>query len=71
FSAKPVKVDASNAAQYLSVFYSDDNTVKPVPESALNTLLWRHNPDVSYQTYIDIIDNLSTLDYMLGINGLN
>jgi ABC-type sugar transport system substrate-binding protein len=71
FSAKPVKVDASNAEQYLSVFFSDDSTIKPVPESALRSLLWRSNPDVSYQTYIDMIDNLSTLDYMLGINGLN
>ncbi|MDR2664646.1 MAG: substrate-binding domain-containing protein [Oscillospiraceae bacterium] len=71
FSAKPVKVDASNAEQYLSVFYSADNSIKPIPETALRSLLWRDNPDVSYQTYIDMIDNLSTLDYMLDINGLN
>jgi ribose transport system substrate-binding protein len=69
FSAKPIKVDASNAEAYVSAFYSDDSAIKPIPESVLKSLLWRYNPDVSYQTYIDLIDNLD-LDYILEANGL-
>ncbi|MDR3277557.1 MAG: hypothetical protein LBT12_02195, partial [Oscillospiraceae bacterium] len=69
FSAKPIYVDAENADAYISAFYSSNSAIKPVPESILKTLLWRYNPDVSYQTYIDLLDNL-TLDYILEANGL-
>lgn len=70
FSAKPIKVDKSNVDLYLKIFYSDDPSIKPVNKKMLESLLWRHNPDVSYQTYIDLLNNMGELSYIAEQNGL-
>ncbi|MDR0813501.1 MAG: sugar ABC transporter substrate-binding protein [Oscillospiraceae bacterium] len=70
FSAKPIKVDGSNVDRYLSVFFSNDQTIKPVNKVMLEGLLWRNNPNVTYQTYLDLIDAMGELDYIAKQNGL-
>jgi hypothetical protein len=69
YSAHPFKVDKSNADAYLSVFYSSDQNIKPYPKTVLDNLLWRNNPDVSHQTYLDLI-NTFDLEHMIEANGL-
>lgn len=71
FSAKPIKVDASNVDLYLQIFYSSDPAIKPVNKTMLESLLWRNNPDVTYQTYIDLLNNMGELSYIAEQNGLN
>ena len=69
FSAKPIKVDASNVDQYLEIFYSSDPAIKPVNQKMLESLLWRNNPDVTYQTYLDMLENLGELSFIAEQNG--
>ena len=70
FSAKPIKVDADNVDLYLDIFYSSDPAIKPVNKTMLESLLWRNNPDVTYQTYLDLLDNIGELSYIAEQNGL-
>ena len=70
FSAKPIKVDASNVDQYLAIFYSPNAAIKPINQKKLESLLWRNNPNVKYQDYLDMIDNLAELSFIAKQNGL-
>ena len=67
FRTHPFTVDKDNVDAYISVFYADG--VHPFTAELLNQLCWRTNPDVSYQTYVDFIDNL-TLNKLLEAHGL-
>ena len=69
FSAKPIKVDASNVDTYLEIFYSSNPAIKPVNQKMLESLLWRNNPDVTYQTYLDLLDKMGELSYIAEQNG--
>jgi len=63
FLVTPDNVDA-----YLSVFFSDDRPV--IPDSILRNLLWRYNPDVTYQDFVDLIQNGLDLNSLLAAHGL-
>ncbi|MDR0857510.1 MAG: substrate-binding domain-containing protein [Oscillospiraceae bacterium] len=69
FQTQPFKVTADNVDQYLSVFYSSDANVKPLSQGMLESLCFRTNPNVTYDTYVNFISNL-TLDTMLTEYGL-
>jgi len=62
------KVDSTNIDAYMSIFCKDG--VNPIPDSVLKNLCWRYNPDVSYQTYVDLINNGLTLNALLKAHGL-
>jgi len=64
----PFKVTAENADAYLSVFAAAG--VHPITEEVLKSLTYRYNPDVSYQDYVDLIENGLTLDAILEAHGL-
>jgi hypothetical protein len=63
----PFKVTAENADAYLSVFAADG--VHPITEEVLNNLLYRNNPNVSYQDYADLIESGLTLNAILEAHG--
>lgn len=64
FQTTPFSVNKDNVDGYLSVF---DGT-HPFTAEMINDLCWRHNPEVTYQTYVDLLSNLS-LDYILKAHG--
>ena len=64
----PFKVDQSNVDAYMSVFTTDG--VQPVTVEMLESLCYRNNPDVSYQTYVDLMNEGLTLNAILEANGL-
>ena len=63
-STSPFQVNQDNVENYIKVFFSDD--AKPFTLEMLQDLLAE---DVTYQTYVDLIENIN-LDYMLEANGL-
>ena len=66
-STSPFRVDQSNVDNYLKVFFSEEYS--PFTKAMLEDLLYTTNPDVSYQDYVDLIENIN-LDYMLESNGI-
>ncbi len=66
-STSPFRVDQDNVDNYLKVFFSDEYA--PFTKEMLEDLLYTSNPDVSYQDYVDLIENIN-LDYMLESNGI-
>lgn len=62
------KVDQSNIDAYMSIFCTDG--VNPIPDDMLKSLCWRYNPDVTYQTYVDLMNNGLTLNKLLEAHGL-
>jgi len=60
-------VTKENADDYISIFYTPG--VNPVTEDILKSLVWRFNPDVTYQTYADLIANGLTLEALLKAHG--
>ena len=67
FQTHPFKVDQSNVDAYMSVFTTDG--VQPVTVEMLENLCYRNNPDVSYQTYVDLMNEGLTLNAILEANG--
>jgi ABC-type sugar transport system substrate-binding protein len=63
----PFKVDSTNVDAYMSVFTTEG--VQPVTEAMLKNLCYKHNKDVSYQTYVDLMNNGLTLNAILEANG--
>jgi hypothetical protein len=63
----PFKVDQSNVDAYMSVFTTEG--VQPVTEQMLKDLCFRFNPDVNYQTYVDLMNDGLTLNAILEANG--
>ena len=64
----PFKVDQSNVDAYMSVFTTDG--VQPVTVEMIQNLCYRYNPDVTYQTYVDLMNEGLTLNAILEANGL-
>jgi ribose transport system substrate-binding protein len=65
---KPFEVNASNVDAYISIFGTDG--VSPIADETLKNLCWRNNPDVSYQDYVDLIENGLSLNALLKAHGL-
>jgi hypothetical protein len=63
----PFKVDSSNVDAYMSVFTTEG--VQPVTEGMLKDLCYRYNSNVSYQTYVDLMNEGLTLNAILKANG--
>jgi ABC-type sugar transport system substrate-binding protein len=64
----PFKVDKTNVDAYMSVFTTTG--VQPVTEDMLKSLCYRYNPDVTYKTYQDMMDNGLTLNAILKAHNL-
>ena len=67
FKTIPFRVNADNAEDYISIFYTQG--VNPVTQDILKSMVWRFNPDVSYQTYVDLIESGLSLDALLRAHG--
>lgn len=65
---KPFEVNAGNVDAYISIFGTDG--VSPIADETLKNLCWRNNPDVSYQDYVDLIENGLSLNALLKAHGL-
>ena len=61
------KVDESNVDDYMSIFTTDG--VFPLTEEMLKNLCYRFNPDVTYQTYVDLIKSGLTLEAIIKAHG--
>ena len=64
----PISVSKDNVDAYMSVFCSD--TAHPAADQVLKSLCWRYNPDVSYQTYVDLLNSGLTLNEILKAHGM-
>jgi ribose transport system substrate-binding protein len=60
-------VTKDNVDAYVEVFLAEG--AHPVPADVLKNLCYRYNPDVTYETYVDTITNLLTVDSILKANG--
>ena len=65
---KPFKVDQSNVDAYISIFGTEG--VQPLTDETLKSLCWRYNPDVTYQTYVDLVNDGLSLNSLLKAHGL-
>jgi len=68
FEVEPFLVDASNADQFMSLFFTMTDGQHVLTDDFLKSLLWRYNPNVSYADYKYFCDNLS-LDLIASIHG--
>ncbi len=64
----PFAVNKDNVDAYMSVFTTDG--VQPVTVGMLESLCWRFNQDVTYETYLDLMENGLTLEAILEANGM-
>jgi ABC-type sugar transport system substrate-binding protein len=62
------KVDSKNIDAYMSIFCTDG--VNPITDEMLKNLCWRYNPNVTYQTYVDLISSGLTLNALLKAHNL-
>lgn len=68
FFAVPTSlVTKDNVDAYVKVFLAEG--AHPVPADVIKSLCFRYNPDVTYQTYVDVIKNQLTVDAILKANG--
>ena len=58
----PFTITAENAQTYLDIFYGEGS--HPFTEEMFKNLCWRYNPEVTYQDYVDLINNLN-LEYIV------
>ena len=56
-------MDQSNAAEFKTYCF-DQN---PLPEEVYKSLLWRYNNDVTYNDYVELLNDLS-VEYIVGLN---
>ncbi len=63
------RVDQSNIDAYMAIFNTED--VKPITNDMLKSLCWRYNPDVTYQTYVDILNSGLTLNALVKAHGMD
>ncbi len=68
FQTNPIPISKDNVEQYMALFTSD--TIHPVADEILKSLCWRTNPDVSYQTYADLLASGLTLEALLKAHGM-
>ena len=61
------KVDSKNIDAYMSIFCTDG--VNPITDDMLKDLCWRYNPNVTYQTYVDLMTSGLTLNALLTAAG--
>ncbi|MCR5648519.1 MAG: substrate-binding domain-containing protein [Oscillospiraceae bacterium] len=66
-STHPFQVNQDNVDNYLKVFFSE--TAHPFTKAMLEDLLFTSNPNVSYDDYVKLVNEIN-LDYMLESNGL-
>ena len=66
-STHPFQVTPENVDNYMKVFFS--NEAHPFTKGMLEDLLFTSNPDVSYDDYVKLVNEIN-LDYMLEANGL-
>jgi ABC-type sugar transport system substrate-binding protein len=66
-STHPFQVTPENVDNYIKVFFSDE--AHPFTKGMLEDLLFTSNPDVSYDDYVKLVNEIN-LDYMLEANGL-
>lgn len=64
----PFIVSGDNIDAYISVFCTDG--IEPVADDVLKSLTWRYNPDVTYQTYVDLLKSGLTLNKILEAHGM-
>ncbi|MGN1003379.1 MAG: sugar ABC transporter substrate-binding protein [Oscillospiraceae bacterium] len=60
-------LDQDNIDTYEEIFA---NKGVPFTEETLKTLAWRYNPDVTYDTFVDFIENQITLEAMAKAYGM-
>lgn len=58
-------VDQNNIDDFQALFVDD----LPYTEEALQTLVWRYNPDVTYDTFVDFVENHLTLEALKADRG--
>jgi len=63
---KPFTVTIDNVDDFVAMLYTDG--VNPIADDVLQSLLWRYNPDVTYQDYLDVIDSLTIEGMMAAHN---
>lgn len=61
-------VNKDNLDAWEEIFFADGN--HPLTEERLNSLVWRENPDVTYETFVDFIENKMSLESMLADHGM-
>jgi hypothetical protein len=64
----PFEVNQGNADEYIAVFYGDK--AHPITEKILKELCFRYNDKVTYQSYIDLINNGLNLLALMDANGV-
>lgn len=62
------KVDSSNIDAYMSIFCTEG--VQPLTDDMLKNLCWRFNPNVTYQTYVDLCNGGMALNVLLKAHNL-
>lgn len=60
FKTHPFTIDNDNVDDFIALFCTEG--VHPITEDSLKSLCWRFNKDVSYQTFVDFINNNLTLE---------
>ena len=58
----PFTITQENAQDYLDIFYGENS--HPFTEEMFKSLLYRYNENVTYQDYVDLVNNLD-LDYIM------
>ncbi len=68
FQTNPIPISKENVEQYMALFTSEN--IHPVADEILKSLCWRTNPDVTYQTYADLLASGLTLEALLKAHGM-
>lgn len=64
---KPFEVNANNVDAYISIFGTEG--IAPIADATLKNLCWRYNTNVTYQDYVDLIENGLSLNALLKAHG--
>lgn len=64
----PFAVTSENVDDYMAMFTTEG--IHPVADEVLKNLCYRYNPDVTYETYMDVIQNGLTLEAILESHGM-
>jgi ABC-type sugar transport system substrate-binding protein len=60
---KPFLITKENVDDFVSIFFTDGE--HPITEERLKSLAWRYNEDVSYETFIDFVENRLTMEGLM------
>jgi len=61
---KPVIIDASNAQDYIDKTEAGEPII---PQEEYQKLMWRYNPDVTYESIVEFMENYAEI-YAEGIS---